>query len=198
MRNLRSFPRYTAGCFALVAALFAADSTAIGDEAESAGEDSKRKTVRLVEMDWKGVQKLVASHKGKVVVVDIWTTTCPVCLTKFPKFVALQKTFGEKAACVSLNCDYDGIPDKPPKYYRDNVLKFLRKQNATFDNVLLTMPFLAFLNKIKLESTPAVLVYDRSGKLVKRFDNDKAVKEADEFTMKQVTALVGKLVRSRK
>jgi len=158
-------------------------------------ESPRPAKVPLVETNWKGVQKLVASHKGKVVVVDIWTTTCPGCLKKFPDFVALRKRHKGKVALISVNCDYDGIPDKPPKHYRPDVLKFLRKQNATFDNVMLNIPFLGFLNAAKLESTPAMYVYDKTGKLVQRFDNDKAVKEADEFTMQQVRELVAKLVK---
>jgi thiol-disulfide isomerase/thioredoxin len=151
------------------------------------------KQVTVVETNWKGVQKLVASHKGKVVVVDIWTTTCPGCIKKFPDFVALRKLHKDKIALISVNCDYDGIPDKPPKFYRAGVLKFLKKQNATFDNVLLNISLLRFLDEARLESTPALYVYDKTGKLAKRFDNDKAEKESDEFTMQQVQKLVAKL-----
>ena len=157
----------------------------------------KPKKVSVIEANWKGVQKLVAAHRGKVVVVDIWTTTCGVCLEKFPDFMALRKKHQGKVALISVNCDYDGIPGKPPKHYRPGVLKFLRKQNATFENVMLTVSFLGFLNAIELESTPALFVFDKSGKLVKRFDNDKAEKIADEFTMKQVAALVAKLTRQK-
>lgn len=151
--------------------------------------------VELTVTNWKGVQKLVAKHKGKVVVVDIWTTTCPICMAKFPEFQALAKPHGDKVALISVNCDFDGIKDKPPKHCREGVLKFLRKQNATFDNVMLNIPFIAFLNKIELESTPALLVYDKTGKLVKRFDNDDSKKAEDDFTMKQVAELVNKLVQ---
>lgn len=175
-----------------------ADIAAAEDEspnANSAATASARKPVRLQAMNWNEVQKLIARHKGKVVVVDIWTTTCPACLKKFPDFVELQKRYKNNVACISVNCDYDGIEGKPPKFYRPHVLKFLRKQNATFDNVLLTISFLDFLNKIDLASTPAMLVYDKTGKLAKRFDNDDAATAEDEFTMKQVEQLVARLVK---
>ncbi|MFQ5731391.1 MAG: TlpA family protein disulfide reductase [Planctomycetaceae bacterium] len=166
-----------------------------------AGERSKRSgtpdvpvTVRLIEADWKGVQKLGAAQKGKVVVVDVWTSTCAACVKKFPRFAALQKKHGNKVACISVNCDFDGVPGKPPKHYRKHVLDFLRKQQASFDNVMLNVPFLGFLNQIKLESTPALFVYDKTGRLTKRFDNDKSVSDADDFTMKQVESLVESLI----
>lgn len=161
-------------------------------------DDTPKLAVKLTETDWDGVQKLVASNKGRVVVVDIWTTTCPGCLTKFPEFVRLQKTYGQRVALISVNCDYDGIADKPPKFYRADVLKFLRKQNAVGENVMLNVAFLKFLEAIRLESTPAVYVYDTTGKLAKRFDNDKAAKEADEYTMQQVEKLVSELAKPKK
>ena len=36
-----------------------------------------------------------------------------------------------------MSVDYDGIPNKPPGYYREKVLKFLTKVNSTLDNYLL-------------------------------------------------------------
>jgi thiol-disulfide isomerase/thioredoxin len=165
--------------------------------ATKAEKPSKAATVQLQIVDWKGVEKLVASQKGKVVVVDIWTTTCSTCVEEFPKLVALQKKYGrDRLACISLACDYDGIKGKPPKYYAKGVLKFLKKQNATFDNVLLTVPFIDFLDQIDLSSTPALLVYGKDGKLVKRFDNDNVnvKKIADEFTFDEVESLVKRLI----
>ena len=117
----------------------------------TAFEKNQPPNVTLKIENWQDVQKRIATHKGKVVVVDIWTTTCLTCVEEFPKFAALQKKYGkDKVICISLNCDYDGIESKPPKYYREKVLKFLRKQNASFENVMLNVPFLAFLDNIKL------------------------------------------------
>jgi len=152
--------------------------------------------VTLTVEKWQEVQKRVATHKGKVVVINIWTTTCLTCLEEFPKFAAWQKKYGKnKVVCISLNCDYDGIESKPPKYYREKVLKFLRKQNASFENVMLNVPFLTFLEKIKLESTPAILVYGPSTQLAKRFDNDAAKSEKDDYSMKDVEALIERLLK---
>ena len=39
-----------------------------------------------------------------------------------------------------------------------------------------------------------MFVYDKSGKLRKRFDNEKAVREADVFTYEQVGQLVAELL----
>ena len=146
--------------------------------------------------DWEQTQQLIAAHKGQVVLVDIWTTTCPACVEKFPEFVALQQVHGAQGlACISVNCDYDGVPDKPPAHYRPKVEKFLQEQQAEFDNVLLSVPFADFLEQIDLASTPSYLLYDAEGKLVRRFDNDAALREEDEFTMADVAAAVEELLR---
>ena len=158
-------------------------------------KDSATASVPLLPADWEGTQKLVAAHKGQVVVVEIWTTTCGTCVDQFPKFVDLHRKYAERGvACIAVNCDYDGIKDKPPEFYRPQVEKFLRQQQARFENVLLTLSFIDLLNKLELESTPAALVYDRKGNLVKRFDNDGVTKEVDEFTPADVEKLVGKLL----
>jgi len=146
---------------------------------------------------WDAVQKSVAAHKGKVVVVDIWTTTCGTCRDEFPKFVALRRDFPkEKVACLAIACDYDGIAEKPPEFYRERVTKFLTEQKASgIDHVLLDVAFVDFLEKLELSSTPAVLVYGPDGKLAKRFDNDDAKRAEDEFTMTDVRKLVESLAR---
>ncbi|MBT4863941.1 MAG: TlpA family protein disulfide reductase [Planctomycetaceae bacterium] len=185
------------GIVCLSAVLFALfTATPVAAEKPRTSKKEVKPAVELKVRSWKGLQKLVAAHKGKVVVVDIWTTTCGTCVEEFPKFAALQKQFPkDKIALISLNCDYDGIKDKPPEFYRADVTKFLRKQNATFENVMLNIAFIDFLDQVDLSSTPAVLVYRPNGKLAKRFDNDKAEKLEDEFTIKDVKQQIAKLLK---
>ncbi len=175
-----------------LSAVQAADRTAAPKKKVSANAVSLRVS------SWNGVQKLVRSHKGKLVVVNIWTTTCAVCVEELPKFVRLQKEYGKKKlACISVNCDYDGIKDKPPKFYRQDVVALLKKNGATFENLMLNIAFIDFLEQIDLGSTPSLLVYGRDGKLVKRFDNDDAEKIEDEFSIKDVKQLIEKLLEQR-
>jgi thiol-disulfide isomerase/thioredoxin len=166
---------------------------------QSMAFEKKQSSEVLLEINnWQGVQKLVAAHKGKVVVIDIWTTTCLTCVEEFPKFVALQKKYGkDKVVCISVNCDYDGIESKPPKYYRKKVQKILKKNHASFENVMLNVSFLEFLDAIKLESTPAILVYGPDVILAKRFDNDDSKSEKDDYSMKDVEALIEQLLKMK-
>lgn len=151
--------------------------------------------VRLKIAGWDDVEKMAGVQRGKVVLIDIWTTTCLTCVAEFPKFVELQRKYGsEKVICISVNCDYDGIATKPPEYYRDGVLEFLRLHRAQFKNVLLHVPFIDFLDKLELSSTPAILVYGPDGKLARRFDNDNALSETDEYHIDDVSKLIDQLL----
>ena len=62
---------------------------------------------------------------------------------------------------------------------------------------MLNVPFITFLDDIELESTPAILVYGPDSKLAKRFDNDTAKSEKDDFSMKDVEALIERLLKMK-
>ena len=182
-------------CAALVAALC---PCLAAEDAAATGSAATNDVPAVRILSWAQTEEFIRKeHAGKVVLVDVWTRTCPACVDGFPDFARLQERFGrDRFACVSVNCDYDGIEGKPPEFYREGVEKFLREQNARFDHVLLNVPLLDFLDAVKLNSTPALFVYDPSGKLVRRFDNDDAATEEEEFDIDDVAAAVAELLQS--
>lgn len=149
----------------------AARSVARGD-ARSAETTRQQDEIRLTIGSWNDLLKMVASRKGQVVVVDIWSTDCAPCIREFPRFVALHKRFPGRVACISFNTDYYGDKRHPPKSLRPSVTKFLAGQRATFENVISTDESEALYDRLHLGGPPAVYVFDRTGKLAKRFDND--------------------------
>jgi hypothetical protein len=115
-------------------------------------------------------------------------------MKEFPNLVKLHQKYGGKdVICMSLSCDYAGIKSKPPEFYRERVENFLLKQGAEFENLLSSVPSEDLFEKMGLSSIPAVYVYGRDGKLVKRFDNEEAKTEEDNFTYADVTKLVEQL-----
>jgi len=149
-------------------------------------------TIRLV--DLAGLEAEIARHAGKVVVVDCWSTSCPPCVKEFPRLVALQKTHGDKVACISISLDYEGIDAAedllPP------VQKFLDKVGAGgIVNLLCTEEADAVYRKLDLVSVPAIYVHGPDGKLVQRFDEDDAAKRLKRpFTYDDVGAVVDRLL----
>jgi thiol-disulfide isomerase/thioredoxin len=162
---------------------------------ESAEQSNGLEEVKLQILDWEGLQHLLASHRGKVVVLDCWSTSCEPCIREFPNLVALQKKFGrERLACISLSFDYEGLGK--PEEQREPVLAFLRQQKADFDNVLSSVESDVLTAKLEIPSIPAVFVYDQTGELHRRFDNRFASTTGGPFTYEQVSAEVEELLSS--
>lgn len=138
--------------------------------------------VTLQILDYDAIQKLIAAHRGQVVVLDCWSTSCPPCVEEFPKLVALHKKYDPaQLACISLSFDFEGFGK--PQDVQGEVLKFLEGHGATFENVLGAEPSDTLLKKIQLASIPAVFVYDRQGN-VERFEGSKAYDQARELVEK--------------
>lgn len=137
--------------------------------------------VKLVLKDFAGIQELIASKKGKIVVVDAWSTYCEPCMREFPGLVAMHKKYGDKIACVSLCANYAGL-DKPEEVMAEP-LEFLKAQGATFDNVLSTLADQELYQKLDIDSVPSIFVYDREGKLLKKFEGEPTYKTVEEFVV---------------
>jgi thiol-disulfide isomerase/thioredoxin len=169
-----------------------------GDKKSAAKEPGEKPKVPLETASWEETQKRVAANKGKIVVLDAWSTSCQPCMKEFPNLVKLHQKYGGRGvACMSISCDYQGIKKKPPEFYRERVLKFLDKVGASFENLLATDPADELFEKMDLASIPAVFVYGRDGKLVKRFDNEQAKTEDDNFTYEDVNKLVEELLKAK-
>lgn len=121
--------------------------------------------VRVV--DAAGYGDVIASHKGQVVLVDMWATWCVPCVARFPHILELGREHaGEGLALVTLSIDE---PEDKPK-----VLAFLQEQDSRFDNLLsrygigteATDAF-AFPGDV-----PFYKLYDRGGTLRYQFSGD--------------------------
>ncbi|MBX3448734.1 MAG: redoxin family protein [Planctomycetaceae bacterium] len=166
------------------------------EKPESAEMDSAL-TPRMV--DWAGVQTEVAKHAGKVVVLDVWSTACEPCMREFPYLVTLQADHPEDVVCIAFSVDYAGIKSKPPEFYLPRVTEFLASQKA--ERVIHLMSSVAaddLFIEMDLDSIPAIYVFDRDGKLSKRFDNRTPAEGEEGISYpKQVLPLVAELLGSR-
>ena len=145
---------------------------------------------------WKDIQALIAAQKGKVVVLDLWSTSCVPCMREFPNLVALHNKYpSDKITCISVSCDYEGLEEEPPESKKPAVIKFLESTKATCTNILLSDADVDVYELIKLASIPAVYVYDTQGKMAKRFDNDAGDYGDEGFTYEDhIIPLIEKLM----
>lgn len=162
------------------------ESTTTATASEQAAAPNEAADVNLEILSFDEIQQRLAAKQGRVVVMDMWSTSCPPCMKDFHNLVDLHKAHGgEDVACVSMSFDYEGLgtPDesKPP------VLEFLKSQGAAFDNFMSNEESDVLYRKFQLNSVPAVFVYDRSGKLRERFESEGAYE--------RVRALVAELVK---
>lgn len=147
----------------------AASSRTTGAAAETPASEG-RMTLEVAR--WADVEKSIAGHAGKVVVVDFWSTWCSPCVREFPGLVKLQQAYGDQVVCISVNLNYTGAADEKPDDARADVEKFLQEQRAAFANYLASDPDVELLEKLGAAAVPVVRVYDRQGKLQKQFTND--------------------------
>ena len=164
---------------------------------ESSSEEVPGREVSLQVLDWDATQKLVEKHRGKVVVMDLWSTYCPPCIAEFPHLVELHRQYGDQVECISVSLDYDGLDDTPVEEYREKVLGFLKKQEATFTNVLLSTDAETLFNeRIEHNSMPVVYVFNQDGERVAAFPDLQGDPERFNYA-DFVTPLVERLLAER-
>ena len=146
----------------------------------AATESTDSDNVKLDILSYDEILQRIADKRGKVVVMDAWSTSCPPCMKDFHNLVELNKEHGgEDLACISLSFDYEGLGE--PAEAAEPVLTFLRSQGATFDNLMSNEESDVLYRKFELNSVPAIFVYDRSGKLRERFEKEGAYEQVREL-----------------
>ena len=155
-------------------------------------------SIQLVVGNWDDVQATVNQSAGKVVVVDLWSTSCPPCIKELPHLGDLQRAEPDDVVCISLSVDYSGVKTKPPEFYRERVERVLKHCDASVLNYLCTTESGMIFESLDLSSIPAVYGYDVDGTLVQRFDAsllDEDSEDEEPFTYEHdILPLVEKLI----
>lgn len=145
----------------------AGDATSSGGPSASAQPDAV--DVDLQYGTWEEIEAF-AKSSGRITVVDLWSLACDPCLKEFPGLVRLHQTLGSSVQCMAVDLDYDGRKSRPPEYYEDQVVSFLRGVGASgFPIYISQTPSDDVFAATKLVSIPAVLIYNAKGELAKTF-----------------------------
>ncbi len=103
----------------------------------------------------------LADYKGKVVVLDFYATWCEPCRAETPRLVQLQKQNGQQGLQV-IGLNVGGADD------RDQVPAFAKEFGIQYP---LGFPDDEYADSFlgDNQNIPQAFVFDRNGKLVKRF-----------------------------
>lgn len=158
-----------------------ADASVRADAAPAA------KTVGLESVTCAQWDETLATHRGKIVVVDTWATWCIPCREEFPKLVELHRELEfQGLVCMSVSVD------EPEA--KEEAAAFLKEHNASFANYLIEDEPDAWWDKWNIKGIPVVLVFDRDGKLSKKFDKDDP---DNQFTYADVEKHVKELLAAK-
>jgi thiol-disulfide isomerase/thioredoxin len=103
----------------------------------------------------------LADYKGKVVVLDFYATWCEPCRAETPRLVQLQKQFQQQGLqVIGLNVGGADDRDQVPGYAKEFGIQY----PLGFPDDEYADSFLGDNQNI-----PQAFVFDRNGKLVKRF-----------------------------
>jgi thiol-disulfide isomerase/thioredoxin len=131
---------------------------------------------KLTPIDEACYTKLIAAHKGRVVLIDFWATWCKPCRAEMPELVKLEQKLRSRGFdLVTMSADEDG--------QQAGALKILQQEGvngptywkkAADDD--------QFCDSIDAKwgcALPAVFLYDRTGKKVKSFIGETPVKDIE-------------------
>ena len=99
-----------------------------------------------------------AGLNGKVVVMNFWATWCVPCIQEIPSFNKLHQEYaGKGVAVVGVSMDDEGA---------ERVRPFLKKHPMDYTVALGSD---AVTKEFGLDELPVTVIFDRSGKQIKRF-----------------------------
>jgi len=125
-----------------------------------------------------GYPRLLAAHKGQVLLVDFWATWCSPCLEELPLLVALENRYRAKGfILITVSCDEPEEAAAAAKVIRESRAAGPAYLKTAEDNE----KFIDTVDRKWRGALPALFLYDRSGRLVKSFvgETEMAAVEAE-------------------
>jgi len=142
-------------------------------------------TPRLTPVDAAGLQAVLDRNRGKVILVDFWSTTCIPCMAALPKTGEVGRKYADGGLAIVTVAMDDPQEEETESQFHERVLAPLVENKAVFTS-LLSKPgggeegMLAF--GIDGGAIPHYRIYGRDGRLIQKFvmgDPDQLWEHAD-------------------
>jgi thiol-disulfide isomerase/thioredoxin len=136
---------------------------------------------KLTPVNETSLAKMVATHKGKIVLLDFWATWCVPCRAEMPQLVKLSEKLrarGFDLITVSADAPEDEVAAFKVLMQNAVAAPFYMKKAVDDDK---------FYNAVDTKwsgEMPAMFIYDRSGKRVRSFLGETPVKDIEAAIQK--------------
>ncbi len=170
-------------CAALAFRYFHPDLPSFADDSEEGAgsivdlnQPLARTVLPATDNNWVNLE----SYRGKVVLINFWTTWCPGCRDEMPDLIKLQQTFGSAGfTVVALAVDDEG---------EESVKSFVQTESFSVDGSSVVMNFPVLLGsgesarKIGFEGgLPASVLVNRDGQEVKLIRGPVHIQEVSKL-----------------
>ena len=106
-----------------------------------------------------GENKKLSEYHGKVILLNIWASWCPPCVTEFPSMVKLAKKFENDMLVIAISQDTD----------RKDLDSFLKQQGNLGSNFVIGTDMNRKVPEtLNLVALPETFILDRKGKLIRK------------------------------
>ena len=106
-----------------------------------------------------GENKKLSDYYGKVILLNIWASWCPPCVTEFPSMVKLAKKFEKDMLIIAVSQDTD----------RQDLDSFLKQQGSLGTNFIIGTDMERKVPELlNLVALPETYILDRKGKLIRK------------------------------
>jgi len=130
-------------------------------------------------LNYKSKKAKLSDFKGKLVILDMWSTWCTACIASFPKMDALQKKFGDKLQILLVN-PYQKID---PEQKITSVLDRLKTRTNYYPSLPIPIHDTILNTYFPHQSVPHQVWIDASGKVI-------AITDASEATEENIKAAI--------
>ena len=128
-----------------------------GVAAEQAGSRTAAPNFKLADLSGHSVE--LASHRGKVVLIDFWATWCPPCRQEIPHFIELYKAYrGKGLEIIGIALDQSGAAVVKP---------FAQMNGINYPIVIGTPQVEAAYGGIR--GIPTTFLVDKKGQIAKKY-----------------------------
>jgi thiol-disulfide isomerase/thioredoxin len=132
---------------------------------------------KLTPVDQASFPKVIAAHKGKVVLANFWATWCVPCRKEMPQLVQLSHKLAARGFdLVMISADEAEQQSAAAKLLQENRVEGATYLLKTADNDKF---YPAVDAKWSSGELPALFLYDRSGKKVRSFFGETSIADLE-------------------